>query len=251
MTQDIMTPETNMLQTLTPEAIGHESPSDFLSSPVPSQALPNPHDLATQLVAKLCHDFISPTGAIVSGLDLLSDPSAQDMRDDAINLIQTSANKLVTLVHFARVAFGAASSAEAFSGKELKKILSDVFLSLRAELHFNIDDEARFEKPAARALLNLGLMAGNALPTGGIADITQTLSEDRLVFIASSKGPRARLKPEAIEGLKGAALTDGLNGQWIQPYWLYSVAKEAGGEVEVIADIDHLTLKVSLPISKH
>ena len=44
-------------------------------------------ELAALVAAKLCHDFISPSGAIVSGLDLLKDPSAQDMKDDALALI--------------------------------------------------------------------------------------------------------------------------------------------------------------------
>ena len=81
---------------------------------IPVEAIPvemDAHELATQLVAKLCHDFISPAGAIISGLDLLEDPSAQDMRQEALNLISASAKKMVTLVHFARVAFGAATSA--------------------------------------------------------------------------------------------------------------------------------------------
>lgn len=209
--------------------------------------LPNPHDLATQLVAKLCHDFISPTGAIVSGLDLLADPSAQDMRDDAINLIQASATKMVALVQFARVAFGAATSAEAFSGRELNKILSDMFATMRAELQFDIDNEFIFEKPAARALVNLGYIAGNALPTGGVAHIRLEREEGALVLTSVSSGKRARLKPEAVEGLFGKPLSDGLNGQWIQPFWLYSVVKEAGGKLTVAVDTDQLTIKIKLP----
>ncbi|MFT3997004.1 MAG: histidine phosphotransferase family protein [Asticcacaulis sp.] len=210
-------------------------------------SLPNPHDLATQLVAKLCHDFISPTGAIISGLDLLADPSAQDMRDDAVNLIQASATKLVTLVYFARVAFGAATSAEAFSAKELNKTLSDVFSTMRATLDFDIADEVVFEKPAARALMNLGYIAGNALPTGGTATLRREETEDAILLTSESKGPRARLKPEAVEGLNGLPLSDGLNGQWIQPFWLYSVVKEAEGELTISLEPDSLIVKIVLP----
>lgn len=212
-----------------------------------AKALPNPHELATQLVAKLCHDFISPTGAIISGLDLLSDPSAQDMRDDAVGLIQTSATKLVTLVYFARVAFGAATSAEAFSAKELNKTLSDVFSTMRANLEFDIADDIIFEKPAARALMNLGYIAGNALPTGGIATLRREETEDAIILTSDSKGPRARLKPEAVEGLNGQALSDGLSGQWIQPFWLHSVVQEAGGTLEIALDTDALGIKIVLP----
>lgn len=207
------------------------------------------HDLATQLVAKLCHDFISPAGAIMSGLDLLEDPSAQDMKQEALNLISASAKKMVTLVHFARVAFGAATTSEAFSGKELNKILSDVFSTMRAELNFDIEPDMLFSKPAARALLNLGLIAGNALPVGGKAHLTAVKNDDNLVLASSSAGPRARLKPEAIEGLSGLKLGDGLNGQWIQPHWLYSVVHEAGGELSFTGEPDLLSIKVRLPVS--
>ncbi|ESQ77871.1 histidine phosphotransferase ChpT [Asticcacaulis sp. YBE204] len=224
-----------------------DTSAEAADTPMTQSALPNPYDLATQLVGKLCHDFISPTGAIISGLDLLSDPSAQDMRDDAINLIQASANKMVTLVHFARVAFGAASSAEAFSAKELNKTLSDVFSTMRANLEFQIDDSIVFEKPAARALMNLGYIAGNALPTGGIATLTREETDDAIILKSESKGNRARLKPEAIEGLAGKPLSEGLTGQWIQPFWLYSVAKEAGGSLEVTAEPDHLSITITLP----
>ena len=71
-------------------------------------------EVAAYLAARMCHDFISPAGAITSGLDLLEDPSAQDMRDDAMALIADSARKLVALLSFDRVAFGASQAAEAF-----------------------------------------------------------------------------------------------------------------------------------------
>ncbi|MFT4074445.1 MAG: histidine phosphotransferase family protein [Asticcacaulis sp.] len=207
----------------------------------------SPHDLATQLVGKLCHDFISPAGAIMSGLDLLEDPSAQDMKQEALNLIAASAKKMVTLVHFARVAFGAASSSEAFSGAQLEKILGDVFSTMRAELVFAIPGDTLFQKPAARALLNLGLLAGNSLPTGGKATLTVESTDDGLTLTADAAGPRARLKAEAVEGLKGLPLGDGLNGQWIQPHWLWSTVQEARGTLDFTVEPDHLVLTVKLP----
>jgi len=206
------------------------------------------HDLATQLVAKLCHDVISPAGAIMSGLDLLEDPSAQDMRTEALNLISASAKKLVTLVHFARVAYGAATTSEAFSGKELHKLLADMYGTMRAELAFDIDPNMVFAKPAARALLNLGLIAGNSLPVGGQARLEARTEDGRLILTATSRGPRARLKAEAIEGLSGLPLGDGLNGQWIQPHWLWSTVHEAGGELSFTSTTDALDFTISLPV---
>ena len=214
---------------------------------VEAQDLAGRHELATQMVAKLCHDFISPAGAIMSGLDLLEDPSAQDMKQEALNLISTSAKKLVALVYFARVAFGAANTAEAFNAAQLNKILNDMYASLRAELDFRIEPNIVFEKPAARALLNLGLLAGNSLPMGGKMRLEAVTEDGQLIITAEARGPRTRLKPEAVEALSGKQLSDGLAGQWIQPHWLYSVVTEAGGEISWTADTDILILTVKLP----
>jgi len=187
-------------------------------------------DLAALLAGKLCHDFISPAGAIVSGLDLLKDPTAQDMRDEAMGLIQSSADKLVALVHFARIAFGAATSAERFSAAELEPVVAGVFEGLRCALDWQVQP-MEFSKPEARALVNLAQMAGGALPGGGVAHVDARVEGDELVLEALSEGPRARLKAEAVTGLTGARLAEGLPGQWIQPYWLWRTVTDAGGRL--------------------
>ena len=133
-----------------------------------SDAPIRPAELAAYLAARMCHDFISPASAIVSGLDLLEDPSAQDMREDAMGLIGTSARKLADLLAFTRVAFGAAASAETFDARELEKLAQGVFAHMRAQLDWQVETPA-VNKPSARTLLNLAQMAGAAPATGGTA----------------------------------------------------------------------------------
>jgi histidine phosphotransferase ChpT len=203
-------------------------------------------DLASYVSAKLCHDFISPAGAIVSGLDLLKDPSAQDMREEALGLIDASARKLVSMVHFARIAFGAATSAERFDQAELRKVLDGMFDHMRANLTWSVDAQV-FEKPAARALVNLAYLGGGALPTGGEATVTVRREGEELLMSVESRGPRARLKPETAVGLTGQRLTEGLAGQWIQAFWLSQVVNDAGGTLSVSTDQDLVDIRVRLP----
>ena len=111
------------------------------AAPAPPAAVDvNGPDFASLLAARLCHDFISPTSAIVSGLDLLEDPTAQDMREDAMGLITSSARKLADLLQFSRVAYGASASAESFDSRELHKLAEQgVFAHVRPSLVWDIE----------------------------------------------------------------------------------------------------------------
>lgn len=213
----------------------------------PGNELPfEPTELATYVAAKLCHDFISPAGAIMQGLDLINDPSAQDMREDALNLVAQSAAKMVALVHFARVAFGAATSSESFSASELRALVEGLVKGGRATLDWQVF-EASFDKPAARTLVNLAYLTVGALPSGGTALITAERVHGSLVLRGTAQGARARLKPEAETGLRGLRLTDGLTGQWVQPYWLWLTARDAGGQLDLQVEEGQVILTATLP----
>ncbi len=203
-------------------------------------------DLAAHLAARMCHDFISPASAIVSGLDLLEDPSAADMRDDAMNLINASAKKLVALLAYSRVAFGASHSAESFDTRDLERLVQGIFDHVRPDLDWAVD-LTEFNKPGARALLNLAQIGAGALPTGGTARITASREGDEILMAVDSSGTRARLRPEVIDGLKGAPLGEGLGGHWVQAYYLHALLKAAGGSVDVAVAEERITLRARVP----
>ena len=209
-------------------------------------ALPDGQALAALVAGKLCHDFISPAGAISSGLDLLKDPTAQDMRDDAMGLIEASAKKMVALVAFARVAFGASTSAERFSGAELGDLVAGMAEGGRATLDWRADG-GDYSKAEARALVNLAWLTMAALPSGGAAVVSTRRDGGGLEITGLAEGARARLKPEAVAGLAGRPLGEGLQGQWIQPYWLWLTANDAGGTLEVQADEGRVSLIAHMP----
>lgn len=216
-----------------------------MTDPFALSSLPDGQALAALVAGKLCHDFISPAGAITSGLDLLKDPTAQDMRDDAMGLIEASARKMVALVGFARVAFGASTSAERFSGAELGELVAGMTEGGRATVDWRADG-GDYSKPQARALVNLAYLTAAALPSGGTAVIS-TVRGDGLILSGVAEGARARLKPEALAGLSGLPLGEGLPGQWIQPYWLWLTLSEAGGALQVEAVEGRVALTARMP----
>lgn len=205
-----------------------------------------PAELAAYLAARMCHDFISPASAISSGLDLLDDPSAQDMRDEAMGLITSSAKKLTDLLSFCRVAFGASASAETFDVRELEKLASGVFGHMRAELEWAVETPA-VNKPAARTLLNLAQMAGAALPTGGVARVQAVQEAASLAIAIEASGPRARLRPEVLAGLQGQPLGEGLHGHWVQAYYVQLFVGDAGGRVFADVQEERVVFAATLP----
>lgn len=206
-----------------------------------------PAELAAYLAARMCHDFISPASAISSGLDLLEDPSAQDMREEAMGLIVTSAKKLADLLAFCRVAFGASASAETFDVRDLEKLTRGVFDHMRAELDWAVDPAA-VNKPAARTLLNLAQMAGAALPTGGVARVRAVQESAALAIAIESTGPRARLRPEVLAGLQGRPLGEGLHGHWVQAYYTHLFVTDAGGRVFADVQEERVIFAATLPV---
>lgn len=219
--------------------------TDAAPEPAP-KAVPRTAEVAAYLAARMCHDFISPASAIVSGLDLMEDPSAQDMRDDAMNLISASARKLADLLSFTRVAFGASATAETFDARELAKLAQGVFGHMRAELDWQVEP-ASLNKAAARTILNLAQMAGAALPTGGTAKI-RAVEEGAFVVIAvEATGPRARLRAEVLEGLRGEPMGEGLHGHWVQAYYVHLFLTDAGGRIFADVGEEKVTFAASIP----
>jgi len=205
-----------------------------------------PAEIAAYLAARMCHDFISPASAIVSGLDLLEDPSAQDMREDAMSLIAASAHKLADQLAFCRVAFGASASAETFDVRDLEKLARGVFGHMRAELDWTVESPS-VNKPAARALLNLSQIAGAALPTGGVARVRAVQEGASTAIAIEAAGPRARLRPEVLAGLRGEGPGEGLHGHWVQAYYVHLFLTDAGGRVFVDLSDEMVTFAATVP----
>ncbi len=206
----------------------------------------SPPELAAHLAARMCHDFISPASAITSGLDLLDDPSAADMRDDAMSLIAASARKLVAMLEFSRVAFGASASAESFDSRSLEGLTRAIYEHVRPNLVWAVALPS-VNKATARALLNLAQVAANALPMGGTATVTADIIDGQVIAKVEARSHRVRLRPEVIHGLNGERQGPGLAGQWVQAYYVYALVRAAGGVLEHQIGDEQVTLIARLP----
>ena len=220
----------------------------LLADPAPPAPVATSTELAASLVARLCHDLISPASAIVSGVDLLEDPSAAEMKDDALNLISQSARKMVAVLAFSRVAFGASASAESFQSDELRKLTEGIFASIRPELEWAVGP-AVVNKPAARALLNLAQLGAGCVATGGTVRLEAHEEGGDLLMAAQCASPRSKLRPEVASGLRGEPLGEGLlHGHWVQAFYTHSFLSDAGGAVDAAAGEERVVIRARAPL---
>src|SRR6476469_1771329 len=145
----------------------------------------NPVDLASLLCSRLCHDLMSPVGALNNGIELLADEQDPEMRAKCLELLDESARASANKLKFFRLAFGA----EGGFGAE-KKI----------ELGWMVP-EGRLPKDAVKLLLNLTMIAGDALVRGGRLDVGAERGAKGIELVIRAEGPRLLLDPTLRETL--------------------------------------------------
>src|ERR1700712_5356401 len=117
----------------------------------PNLTLTGP-DLAALLCSRVCHDIISPVGAINNGLELLDEGGADE---DAMKLIRASARNASARLQFARIAFGAAGSAGMLIDTgDAEAVATAFLLNEKPELVWN-GPRALLPKNKVKLLLNL------------------------------------------------------------------------------------------------
>ncbi|MGF1463588.1 MAG: histidine phosphotransferase ChpT [Maricaulaceae bacterium] len=204
-------------------------------------------DLAALLCARLCHDLVSPVGAIGSGLDVLDDPDHADMREEALDLVRTSARAALARLQFARLAFGwGGAKPGSLETQELQSLAMNMFSSAKAQISWRVTARG-VPKPAGRVLLNLVLIAVESAPRGGeiVVEASDNQADCRLRVTAS--GPRAKLDPAVAEALDGATSEDGFNPKVIQAYYTGLIAREAGGRASAVAGDERVELAGIVP----
>ena len=199
-------------------------------------------DLAALLCSRVCHDVISPVGAIVNGLEVLEDENDASMRDFAIDLIGKSARQASARLQFARLAFGAAGSAGAsIDLSDAEQVARGMFQDDKVKLSWTAP-RALFPKNKVKLLLNLLVIAANAVPRGGTIDVAVSGDADASEFVLTSRGTNARIPPHAEELLAGAPESGTVDAHGIQAYYAGLVARAAG--MKVALDLEGDTVMV-------
>ena len=190
-------------------------------------------DLAALLVSRVCHDLVSPVGAVVNGLEVLADETDVTMRADALRLVAASAEQASARLQFARLAFGAAGSAGAeLDVGEVGRIVSGLLKGGRVELVWKIES-VNWPKDWAKLLMNTVLVATDCLPRGGTITVERPPGTAPQRFCIFGKGPLVRLAAETERALAGETVA-GLDGRSVQPYLTSRLARNIGAKLSTV-----------------
>ena len=192
----------------------------------------NAVDLASLLCSRLCHDLMSPVGALNNGIELLADETDPDMREKCLELLADSARASANKLKFFRLAFGAAGGfGDSVDTHEAQAALEGLFgAERRIEVGWVVAD-GKLPKGAVKLLLNLALLAGDALVRGGRLDVGAENRDGEIELAVRAEGPRILLDPVLRETLE-----KGASGNTVEPRaagaWLaHSLAAEAEGSI--------------------
>jgi histidine phosphotransferase ChpT len=192
-----------------------------------------PLDFASLLCSRLCHDLMSPIGALNNGIELLADETDPEMRDKCLELLAESARASANKLKFFRLAFGAAGGfGEEVDTHEAEIALEGLFgPERRIELGWAVSEE-KLPKDAVKLLLNLAMLAGDALVRGGRLDVGAELQGNEVELAVRGEGPRILLDPALRNMLENGA-TGAVEARTAGAWLAHSLVAEAGGSLQL------------------
>jgi histidine phosphotransferase ChpT len=202
-------------------------------------------DLAALLCSRVCHDVISPVGAIINGLEVLDGEQDEEMRAVAMELIKKSADSASARLQFCRLAFGAAGSFGALIDTgDAEKVARDIFANGRTVLQWNCGRRMA-SRASVKLLLNLCLIAASAVPRGGVIVVDILGEDDAMTLRVEARGTNARLSHSAADFLTNAVPNEPIDGHSIQLYFTTLLARECQATLHVSTSPENVTLTVA------
>ncbi len=209
---------------------------------------PDPVEFASLLCSRLCHDLLSPVGAMTNGLELLADETDPEMRERCLELLGQSAKASADKLKFFRLAFGAAGGFGDKVEMAEPKAAIDALVgdAKRIEVQWALAVDT-LPKPAVKALLNLAHIALESLVRGGTLDIGAERNNGASEIVVRATGPKIAFDDTIGEALQGDLSPSQLSGRTAPAWMIGMMAEKMGGSVQFHRGEDSLLLGAVIP----
>jgi histidine phosphotransferase ChpT len=207
-----------------------------------------PLDLASLLCSRLCHDMLSPVGALTNGIELLADETDPEMRRRCFELLEQSARISADKLKFFRLAFGAAGGFGELVPVAEARALVDALVGNKERIAVNwaLASDS-LPKPGVKTLLNFALMGMEALVRGGTLDIGAELRDGASEIVVRAAGPKIAFDRDIGRALDGSLGDSELSSRTAPAVMLYQLAATVGGGLQYSLTDDVLVLGAVLP----
>ena len=205
-------------------------------------------DLAALLCSRLCHDMLSPVGALNNGLELLADEKDPEMRKRCFELLEQSAKISADKLKFFRLAYGAAGGFgdEVPSDEPRDLVQGLIAANERLAFEWAVTD-AMLPKPAVKVLLNLASIAIDALVRGGTLAVGAERRDGATEIAVRAAGPRVAFDGNIGKALDGSLPVRELSGRTAPAHMIRLLAEELGGGVQYALSAEALVMGAVLP----
>ena len=201
----------------------------------------NDIEFAALLVSRVCHDLVSPVGAVVNGLEVLEDERDAAMRADALKLVVSSAEQAAARLQFARIAFGAAGSAGAeLDLTEVGRIVKGLVNGGKVSVDWQAA-QVNWPKDWAKLLMNAALLGADSLPRGGQVHVQTSSDPATPSFTVRATGQNARLLEEVESAVRGEPSAP-VDGRSIQPFLMHKLSRSLNTALKLSAGDGVVTL---------
>ena len=205
-------------------------------------------DLASLLCSRLCHDLLSPVGAMTNGLELLAEEKDPEMRKRCMELLEQSARTSADKLKFFRLAFGAAGGFGDMVAVEEPRALIDALVGSggRTTVNWSLGAPS-LPKPAVKILLNLAHIGIEALVRGGTLDIGAELRGGASEIVVRAAGPKIAFDPVVGQALDGTLPLEQLSSRTAPAFMIHQLAKGQGGGLQFALSEEALVMGAVLP----
>lgn len=184
-------------------------------------------NVAALIGSRICHDLISPVGAVTNGLELLAMSGVGDSPE--LSLVNSSAADATARIKLFRLAFGAASEGQQTGADEVRMILANHYSDGRLTTEWRPD--APVPRKTAQAALLAVLCVEQSLPFGG----TMVVDHSGDAWSVTGSSDRIKERGDLWAGLLGDAELTKLAPADVQYLLLSDLLKETGRSCTITA----------------
>lgn len=207
-----------------------------------------PVDFASLLCSRLCHDLVSPVGALTNGVELLADETDPKMREQCMELLADTARQASAKLKFFRLAFGAAGGYGAqIDLGEVRAALDGLFAGSAVQVDWQVP-MATLPKSAVKIMLNLALLVGDGLLRGGTLTLAAQAHGGMIELAVRGDGPRILLSDDLRNTRAGQVDPAEVDPRAAPAFLIHQLVSHGGGQLRLSPPGEpHIVAGVRMP----